>query len=60
MAHLGRIPVVGDVVELDGVRYEVEQVTGRAVDSVLVELPADVQLPAEVTEDDPTSAAGPD
>ena len=60
MAHLGRIPEVGDVVELDGVRYEVEQVAGRAVDSVLVELPAYVQLPAEVNEDDPTSAAGRD
>ena len=60
MAHLGRIPEVGDVVELNGVRYEVEQVAGRAVDSVLVELPAYVQIPAEVNEDDPTSAAGPD
>ena len=60
MAHLGRIPEVGDVVELNGVRYEVEQVAGRAVDSVLVELPAYVQLPAEVNEDDPTSAAGRD
>ena len=60
MAHLGRIPEVGDVVELNGVRYEVEQVAGRAVDSVLVELPAYVQLPAEVTEDEPTSAAGRD
>ena len=39
MAHLGRIPVVGDLVELNGVRYLVEQVAGRAVDSVLVELP---------------------
>ena len=39
MAHLGRIPIVGDVVELNGVRYVVEQVAGRAVDSVLVELP---------------------
>ncbi len=39
MAHLGRIPVVGDLVELNGVRYRVEQVAGRAVDSVLVELP---------------------
>ena len=60
MAHLGRIPEVGDVVELNGVRYEVEQVAGRAVDSVLVELPAYVQIPAEVTEDDTTSATGPD
>lgn len=32
MAHLGRIPVAGDVVELNGIRYEVEQVAGRAVD----------------------------
>ena len=39
MAHLGRIPVVGDVVELNGIRYIVEQVAGRAVDSALVELP---------------------
>ena len=39
MAHLGRIPEVGDAVELNGVRYTVELVAGRAVDSVLVELP---------------------
>lgn len=39
MAHLGRIPVPGDAVEVIGVRYVVEQVDGRAVDSALVELP---------------------
>ena len=39
MSHLGRIPVAGDTVELNGVRYLVEQVAGRAVDSVLIELP---------------------
>ena len=39
MAHLGRIPEVGDAVELNGVRYTVELVAGRAVDAALVELP---------------------
>lgn len=52
MAHLGRIPVAGDVVELNGIRYEVEQVAGRAVDSALVELPADDPDPAETSKDD--------
>ena len=47
MAHLGRIPIVGDVVDLDGVRYVVEQVAGRAVDSVLVELPQSEPDPEE-------------
>ena len=60
MAHLGRIPEVGDVVELNGVRYVVEQVAGRAVDSVLVELPADVKFPADGNEDDAKSATGSD
>ena len=45
MAHLGRIPVVGDVVELNGIRYIVEQVAGRAVDSALIELPEDESDP---------------
>lgn len=45
MAHLGRIPVVGDVVELNGIRYIVEQVASRAVDSALVELPEDESDP---------------
>ena len=40
MAHLGRIPAVGDTIELNGIRYTVESVEGRAVDSALVELPS--------------------
>ena len=52
MAHLGRIPVAGDVVELDGVSYVVEHVAGRAVDSVLVELPESESEPADTDEDD--------
>ena len=52
MAHLGRIPVVGDVVELNAVRYVVEQVAGRAVDLVLVELPeAESELEDSFDED---------
>ncbi|MCY3709597.1 MAG: hemolysin family protein [Caldilineaceae bacterium] len=47
MSRLGRIPAVGDVVELNGVRYVVEQVAGRAVDSVLVELPEASPDPAD-------------
>ena len=48
MSHLGRIPAVGDVVELKGMRYIVEQVAGRAVDSVLVELPEVDPGPADL------------
>ena len=60
MAHLGRIPAVGDVVELNGVRYEVEQVAGRAVDSALVELPADVRQREDGSVDESNSATAPD
>jgi len=52
MSHLGRIPAVGDVVELNGVRYVVEQVAGRAVDSVLVELPEADPDTADLEEED--------
>ena len=45
MAHLGRIPEVGDTVELDDVSYTVELVVGRAVESALVELPARTTAP---------------
>ena len=60
MAYLGRIPAVGDVVELNGVRYEVEQVAGRAVDSALVELPADVRQREDGSEDESNSTTAPD
>ncbi len=60
MAHLGRIPVVGDVVELNGIRYEVEQVAGRAVDSALVELPADIRQREDGNEDESDPATAPD
>ena len=60
MAHLGRIPVVGDVVELNGVRYEVDQVAGRAVDSALVELPADSRQREDGNEDESDPATAPD
>ena len=52
MSRLGRIPAVGDVVELNGVRYVVEQVAGRAVDSVLVELPEAGPVPADPENED--------
>ena len=52
MSRLGRIPAVGDVVELNGVRYIVEQVAGRAVDSVLVELPEVGPVPADLENED--------
>ena len=32
MARLGRIPVEGDVVEVDGVRLDVERMDGRRVE----------------------------
>jgi CBS domain containing-hemolysin-like protein len=57
MAHLGRIPEVGDAFELNGVRYTVELVAGRAVDSALMELPpgsADIS-PAVSSEDEAES-----
>jgi CBS domain containing-hemolysin-like protein len=34
MARLGRIPAVGDVVVVDGVRLEVEAMGGRRVEQV--------------------------
>lgn len=37
MAHLGRMPARGDVVELDGWRLTVTELDGRRVDRVLVE-----------------------
>ena len=40
MARLGRIPAEGDSVKADGIRYTVEQVTGRAVEAALIELPS--------------------
>ena len=36
MERLGRLPVVGDVLVVDGVRIEVEALRGRAVESLLV------------------------
>ncbi len=51
MAHLGRIPEAGDAVEVNGIRYLVEQVDGRAVDSALVELPPASPDPIEMDED---------
>jgi putative hemolysin len=40
MAHLGRIPVVGDRFEWNDIRFEVVDMDGRRVDQVLV-IPAD-------------------
>ena len=57
MARLGRIPEVGDMVELDDVRYTVELVAGRAVESALVELPTRSTAPAESQNDKAASAA---
>ena len=56
MARLGRIPQVGDTVELDGVCYTVELVAGRAVESALVELPAQSPAPPESQRDNVESA----
>lgn len=36
MERLGRLPVVGDVLDVDGARVEVEKLKGRAVESLLV------------------------
>lgn len=36
MERLGRLPVAGDVLVVDGVRVEVEKMRGRAVESLLV------------------------
>ena len=60
MAHLGRIPEVGDVIELNGVRYTVELVAGRAVDSAFVELPDATSAPAVSDDDDAESTLAPD
>lgn len=43
MEQLGRVPVAGDVVEVDGTKIEVERMRGRAVETLLV-------TPREVTE----------
>lgn len=36
MERLGRIPLVGDVLDVDGVRVEVERLRGRAVESLVI------------------------
>lgn len=36
MERLGRLPVAGDVIDVDGVRVEVEKMRGRVVESLLV------------------------
>jgi len=36
MTHLGRIPVVGDVVELPGVAITVDQMDGRRIEQLRV------------------------
>jgi CBS domain containing-hemolysin-like protein len=36
MEHLGRLPAVGDTLDVDGVRIEVEAMRGRSVESLLV------------------------
>ncbi len=46
MERLGRLPVAGDVLDVDGVRIEVEKLRGRAVESLLV-----TPRPAEVQDD---------
>lgn len=51
MAHLGHIPAVGESIEVSGVRYTVESVEGRAVDTALVQLP---EPPPD--EDDPDAS----
>lgn len=38
MSRLGRLPAAGDVIEEDGLRYRVERMDGRRVDSVRVEV----------------------
>ncbi|HMN28344.1 MAG TPA: hemolysin family protein [Caldilineaceae bacterium] len=40
MATLGRVPEVGAVALVDGLRFEVETVTGRAIDTLIIRLPA--------------------
>lgn len=44
-AHLGRLPVVGDVVTLGNVQLRVDSVSGRVVESITVKI---VTAPAEV------------
>lgn len=56
MAQLGRIPSVGDTVETSGVRFTVEKVTGRAVDSVLVELSLQASTSVKDKNEDSASA----
>ncbi len=38
--HLGRLPAVGETVVIDGVRFEVERLSKRAITSVLVTVPS--------------------
>ncbi len=47
MSRLGRIPVVGDVVEEPGYRFRVTAMDGRRVDRVLVERAAPSRFPVE-------------
>ena len=60
MVHLGRIPVVGDAVELNGVRYVVELMAERAVDAVLVELPEEEADEFEAGDETAASSGVPD
>lgn len=58
MALLGRIPEAGDVVELNGIRFTVESVEGRAVESVCIELPEPHKgdpTPSETQEEEPSA-----
>jgi len=51
-SHLGRVPVVGDSVELDGVRLVVERIDGRRVTRVRVVAPPSVDEDAEPAAED--------
>jgi putative hemolysin len=43
-AHMGRLPVEGDTIEVDGWRFEVTDVDGFRVDRVRVEAPQEEAL----------------
>jgi CBS domain containing-hemolysin-like protein len=43
MAALGNIPAVGEVVVIDGVRFDVETIEGRAIGTLIVHLPVPEQ-----------------
>jgi putative hemolysin len=63
MAELGRLPVVGDHVELDGYRLDVTEVDGRRAARVLVQPPQPVEPRAEegsVPDDARIGGYGPD